>query len=294
MTEAFRRYTSPDEDSARWEGFAFREGDIVVSTRSKHGTTWVQNILLLLIHQRPDLPAPLAELAPWLDHLVEPLDAVVARLEAQQHRRVIKTHTPLDGVPIDPRATYIVVARHPLDAAVSLYHQGDNLDRERMHELTGAALPSPAQPRQTPTEWLQDWIEDGIDPIDALDSLPGVFWHLSDAWSRRGDPNVVLVHYDDLLTDLGGQMRGLAARLEVHVPESLWGALVEAATLDAMRSRADRLAPNAAGVLRSADAFFRRGTSGAGRELLDDGPLRRYHERAAAHAPADLLAWLHR
>ncbi|MDP9405032.1 MAG: sulfotransferase domain-containing protein, partial [Actinomycetota bacterium] len=134
---------SPDEDSARWEGFTFREGDVVVSTRSKHGTTWVQTILLLLIHQQPELPAPLSTLSPWLDHLVEPRDAVVARLAAQPHRRVVKTHTPLDGVPLDPRVTYVVAARHPLDAAVSLYHQGDNIDRERLHQLTGAAVATP-------------------------------------------------------------------------------------------------------------------------------------------------------
>jgi hypothetical protein len=36
------RYQSPDEDSARWLGFPFRDGDIVISTRSKTGTTWVQ------------------------------------------------------------------------------------------------------------------------------------------------------------------------------------------------------------------------------------------------------------
>lgn len=118
-----RRYTSPDEDSGRWDGFEFRDGDVVVSTRSKHGTTWVQMITLLLIHQRPDLPAPLGQLSPWLDHLVEPGDAVMERLAAQRHRRVIKTHTPLDGIPFDQRATYLVVGRHPLDAAVSLYHQ---------------------------------------------------------------------------------------------------------------------------------------------------------------------------
>ena len=112
MPEARRHYTSADEDSARWDKFAFRDGDIVVSTRSKHGTTWVQTILLLLIHQDPDLPAPLAELSPWLDHLVEPRGEVVARLEGQAHRRVIKTHTPLDGVPLDARVTYVVAARH--------------------------------------------------------------------------------------------------------------------------------------------------------------------------------------
>ena len=54
------RYRSPDEDSARWNEFAFRPGDIVISTRSKSGTTWVQMICALLVFQRADLPAPLA------------------------------------------------------------------------------------------------------------------------------------------------------------------------------------------------------------------------------------------
>ena len=112
------RYTSPDEDSGRWDGFPFRDGDIVISTRSKSGTTWVQMICALLIFRTPDLPVPLSHLSPWLDWLIQPRDEVIARLEAQQHRRFIKTHTPLDGIPLDDRATYIVVARHPLDMAV--------------------------------------------------------------------------------------------------------------------------------------------------------------------------------
>lgn len=58
----------------------------------------------------------------------EPLDLVMARIEAQQHRRFVKTHTPLDGVPLDPRATYIVVGRHPLDTAVSRGHDANRRD----------------------------------------------------------------------------------------------------------------------------------------------------------------------
>src|ERR1700690_701421 len=109
MASAPVRYQSPDEDSGRWLGFPFRDGDIVISTRSKTGTTWVQMICALLIFGTPELPAPLAELSPWLDHLIEPRDAVYARLAAQEgHRRFIKTHTPLDGIPVDPRATYLV------------------------------------------------------------------------------------------------------------------------------------------------------------------------------------------
>jgi len=72
------RYQSPDEDSARWLGFPFRDGDIVISTRSKTGTTWAQMICALLIFQTPELPAPLAQLSPWLDHLIVPREEVYA------------------------------------------------------------------------------------------------------------------------------------------------------------------------------------------------------------------------
>jgi aryl sulfotransferase len=296
------RYRSADEDSGRWEGFPFRDRDIVISTRSKTGTTWVQMICALLIFQTPDLPAPLTRLSPWLDHLIAPREDVYARLAAQQHRRFIKTHTPLDGIPLDPRVTYIVTGRHPLDMAVSLYHQSGNIDRPKLRQLTGQPKPAepaePTEPAEPPPprrglhDWLVGWIASNEDPRESLDSLPGVMWHLSDTWARRNQPNIVLIHYDDLSADLDGQMRWLAARLGISVPEEAWPELVRAATFDSMKRNVDKLAP-AAGILKDKNAFFRRGTSGAGREVLTEEELARYHTRAAELAAPDLLAWLH-
>jgi aryl sulfotransferase len=288
------RYRSADEDSARWTGFDFRDDDIVISARSKSGTTWMQMICALLVFQTPGLPAPLGQLSPWLDWLVAPREDVFARLAAQQHRRFIKTHTPLDGIPLDPRATYIVVARHPLDLAVSLYHQGGNINRERMRELTGQPEPAgPPAPRPPLHEWLLRWIDNGADPRAEMDSLPGVLWHLSDAWARRFEPNVVIVHYADLVADLDAQMRQLADLLEMTVPSAAWPGLVEAATFEQMRAGASRIT-GAPGVLKNPTAFFRRGSSGAGREQLTATELAHYSERAATMAPRDMLAWLHR
>lgn len=289
------RYRSPDEDSARWDRFAVRPGDVVVSARSKSGTTWVQTLCALLVHQTADLPAPLSVLSPWLDWLVEPLDEVLTRLDAQPYRRVVKTHTPLDGLPLDPRATYVVVVRHPLDAAVSLYHQGANIDRDRVRALTGQAAPaSPTEPttRSPLREWLLQWIDDDPDPRTELDSLPGFVHHAADAWARRSSPNVVLVHYDDLLADLEGQARRLDRALGTAVPEDRWPDLVAAATFDRMRQRADELVGHN-GVLRDPRAFFRSGRSGAGRELLTVDELAHYHSRVAALAPPEVLRWLH-
>jgi aryl sulfotransferase len=289
------RYVSADEDSDRWSGFPFRAGDIVISTRSKHGTTWMQMICLLLVFQQQELPAPLAEVSPWLDWKVAPRDEVWARLAAQPHRRVMKTHTPLDGLPLDSRVSYIVVARHPLDAAVSLYHQGDNLDRRRMRELTGQPASSAAGTARPPLHaWLRSWIDHDAVPAQDLDSLPGVMWHLSDAWSRRDEPNVTLVHYDALAADLASEMRRLAAMLDISVPDATWPDLVLAAQFDQMRARADLLAPDALGVLIDRSRFFRHGSSGDGVALLSADELEHYHRRAAALAPTDLLSWLHR
>jgi aryl sulfotransferase len=348
------RYRSSDEDSGRWDGFPFRRGDIVISTRSKSGTTWMQMICALLIFQTPDLPAPLPTLSPWLDWLIVPRDEVVGALEAQRHRRFIKTHTPLDGIPIDPRATYIVVGRHPLDMAVSLFHQGDNLNRERIAALTASdktnldkghaererssphkggaattATKTNATPTPTPTPTnatdvtptgapetgpaeetgtghdsvltrnpsihasLLRWIDRDILPAEAMDSLPGVMWHLTDAW-RRPDDNVMLVHYADLSADLGAEMRRIATRLGIDVPEDRWPALVDAAGFEQMRRNAEGLAPDPAGILKDRNAFFRRGRSGAGRELLTDAEFAHYEDRARSMAPDDLLTWLHR
>jgi hypothetical protein len=288
------RYQSPDEDSARWDNFPFRAGDIVISTRSKSGTTWVQMICALLIFQSPDLPATLGEISPWLDWLGESRSNVYARLDAQTHRRFVKTHTPLDGIPIDPRATYIVVARHPLDMAVSLYHQGSNLDRARISALTGQ--PEVERPRAPLHEWLLGWIGADVSPLDAMDSLPGVLWHVSDAWSRRDQPNILLVHYADLLSDLDGEMRHIAGRLgiEIDVEAPAWSALVEAATFPHMRERAELLAPDAARILKDRARFFRRGESGSGRAQLSETEYAHYEARAAALAPPDVLRWLHR
>jgi aryl sulfotransferase len=60
-------------------------------------------ICALLVYGTPELPEPLEKLSPWLDHPVASREQVVALLQAQQARRIIKTHTPLDGIPLDRR-----------------------------------------------------------------------------------------------------------------------------------------------------------------------------------------------
>ena len=103
------------------------------------------------------------------------------------------------------------------------------------------------------------------------------------------------LHYDELHGDLAGQMRKLADRLDIDVPEALWPTLIEAATLEHMRAQAEVTVPGSApGQWRDPSRFFRSGTSEQWRELLDDDELGRYADRARSLASAELVEWVHR
>jgi hypothetical protein len=117
--------------------------------------------------------------------------------------------------------------------------------------------------------------------------------HIESFWDARDRQNIVMLHYHDLKADLAGQMHALAARLGIEVPDERWSPLVDAATLESMRA-SERAAPSA-GIWKDQAGFFRRGRSGAWRELLRSADeRRRYDERVSSLIAPDLSAWLHR
>src|ERR1044072_1102785 len=167
---AVRRYETSMYDSNRWDGFELRPGDIIISTPPKCGTTWTQMICALLILQEPELPLPLDTLSPWIDMVTRARTEVVADLEAQTHRRFIKTQPPLDGIPNDSPVTYLCVGRAPRDVALSMDHHIDNTDvgafleaRERAAAVDGIELgplrrqpPRPDGERNRFWQWVAD------------------------------------------------------------------------------------------------------------------------------------------
>ena len=297
------RYQSFVFDSARWDGFEFRQGDIVISTPPKCGTTWTQMICALLIFQRPDLDRSLTDISPWLDMLTLSKAEVFAQLGAQGHRRFIKTHTPLDGIPRDDQVTYICVGRDPRDTAVSMFNHirnldipifielmqqvavADGLDRPR---LPGGPLPS------TTEDYFWHWVGDPTPATETGSSLLSNLHHYNVALRAQDLPNVVVLHYRDLKADCGAEMRRLAARLGIEVPEETWPALVEAASFASMKGRALELAPNSTQKLwKDTRQFFHSGTGGHWREFFDDAAQQRYEARVAALATPKVAAWAH-
>lgn len=303
MSHALKRYRSVVADSSRWQGFVFRPDDIVISTPPKCGTTWMQRLVALLVFDGPALPAPMAKLSPWLDMQLASTEEVFTALDAQSHRRFIKTHTPLDGLPFDESVTYICVGRDPRDVALSSRHHMQNMDVERFLATRAAAVgledlaelglnePGPPQPLDDAVA-LRAWIE--ADSDITVMTLAFTVGHLLSFWEARERPNVALFHYADLLADLPAQLQRLGGVLGFDIDRERAEDLAAEASFEAMKGQAAHVVPNAdIGLWRSAEEFLHRGTSGQWKEAFTDDDLARYEKRLDELAPADFIRWLH-
>jgi hypothetical protein len=290
-----RVYRTPIFDSTRWDGFRARPGDVVVCTPVKSGTTWTQMLCALLVHQSPVLPQPLNRLSRWLERLRDPLDEVLAVYEAQPHPRIVKTHTPFDGLPYFPEASYVFCGRDPRDVFLSgLDHMANGSEETIEDYVRRAGIEEPPELPSDPNAFFPVWLttgamegtEDGF-PMGSVMTLATTYWRF------RHLPNLHFLHYADLCDDLDGEMRRLAAFLRVRVDEARWPALREAASFESMRERADETAPGAHfNEWRSNADFFRSGRRGAWRDVLSAENQALYEGVAAERLGPRLKAWL--
>ena len=108
-------------DSTIWNEFKFRDGDIIISTYGKSGTTWMQQIIAQMLFAG-DTEMDTQAMSPWVDYVIPPKEVKLAALEAQTHRRFVKTHLPVDAVVYSPKAKYIYIGRDGRDVLWSFYN----------------------------------------------------------------------------------------------------------------------------------------------------------------------------
>ena len=209
LPERTRIYLNRAIDSRRWDSFAVRDDDIVVSTSIKGGTTWTQNIVGMLVFGQPSLPKPLAELSPWVDASFVPPDHAAEIAGAQTHRRFLKTHLALDGLIYHPSVKYIFVLRDGRDVAMSLWNHVNNYSEAlwgivNENPWNASLDPHPPVPREF-SEFYNDWLTKSMFDWET-DGWPywSHFHHAQSWWDYRHMPNILLVHYNDLLADLRG------------------------------------------------------------------------------------------
>ncbi len=291
-----RHYRLQGWDSARWRGFQPRPDDILVCTPYKAGTTWMQMICALLVFQRPELDRPLPEISPWMDLRSLPVEEIHALYATQTHRRFIKTHTALYGLPWFPEATYLCVERDPRDVFMSLMNHMDNANPDSdaifARERRAENRPPPELP-EDPDERFRFWLTHGSFPWER-DGAPywSVFSHAVSFWLHRDEPNILLVRYGDLIEDLEGQMRRIAAALAIEVPEALWPDLVSAASFESMKRNADLTAPDTnVRMWKDNSRFFHQGRRGQWHTVLSVQSLALLRQVCRRYPP-DFIDWL--
>ncbi len=287
-------------DSAHWDRYRPRQGDVIIVTAPKVGTTWMQQIVRLLIFQDP-APTSIKDLSPWLEARFQiPIDVAIPMLEAQTHRRFLKSHLPFDALPLYDQVRYIHVARDPRDAAMSFSNHYNSFTPAALakfdeigisDETIGRSYPrAPSDARGFFLEWLSREGGEG-----ATASAARFFDTERTYWSERMRPNLLLVHYNDLKADLEGEMRRIAQYLDIAVPESVWPALVKAATFDQMKADGGALMAGAERIFKGGhESFLHKGTNGRWREVLTDADLELYEQRAEASLSPNLRSWLER
>lgn len=200
-------------DSTYWNQYVPRPGDIIITPSYKSGTTWTQNIVLQLLFWDQPTPA-LADISPFLEHRTSGIAPKIAKLNAQQHCRLLKSHLPLDALPYYPQVQYIVVGRDARDVVMSFWNHYSNFTDAtyaRLNDPNGrVGDPLPRCPADIHEGWA-NWINRGWFAWES-EGYPhsGNLYHTQSWWNFRHLGNILFVHFNDLLSDQPAEIARIA------------------------------------------------------------------------------------
>ena len=276
-------------DSTIWNEFRFRDDDIVIATYAKSGTTWLQQIISQLIFEGRE-GLPVAEMSPWIDLRVPPKAIKLPEVEKQSHRRFLKTHLPVDALVFSPKAKYINIARDGRDVVWSLYNHHANANHlwyEALNDTPGRIGPPIEPPVPSIEQYFNDWLDKDGHPF-------WPFWENVRSWWQIKDlPNVSLIHFTDLKGDMPGEIRRIAAFLDIPIDEANFDKILKHCSFDYMKANAAASVPLGGAFWDGgAETFVHKGTNGRWRDTLSAEQCAAYEKRAVAELGEECAAWL--
>lgn len=231
----------------------------------------------------------IAEISPWVDLRIMPPD-LLDILEAQQHRRILKTHLPVDALNFSPKAKYIYIGRDGRDVLWSLYNHHANANQlwyDAINDTPGRVGPPIERADPDIRRYFRTWLDQ--------DGAP--FWpyweNIATWWAIRDLPNVLLVHFTDLKRDLEGEMRKIAAFLGCDIPEDRWPEILEHCTFDWMKAHAENMSPLGGAIFEGgATTFINKGVNGRWKDVLTPEDIAAYEQRALTELGPECARWL--
>jgi aryl sulfotransferase len=276
-------------DSTIWNDFAFRDDDIVIATYAKSGTTWVQQIVSQLIFDGEE-GMDVAEMSPWMDLRIPPKEIKLAAVEAQTHRRFVKTHLPVDALVFSEKAKYLYIARDGRDVAWSFYNHHVNANDawyQALNDTPGRVGPPIERPSGDIVQYFNEWLEQDGYPIWS-------FWeNIRTWWEIRDLPNVQLIHFEALKQNMPGEIRRIAKFLNIEIDESRWDSILRHCSFDYMKENATKSVP-LGGIFwdGGAETFIHKGVNGRWRDVLPDEDKARYEAKSLEELGLECSRWL--
>ena len=276
-------------DSTIWNDFEFRDDDIIIATYAKSGTTWLQQIVSQLLFDAEE-GMEVAEMSPWMDLRVPPKEVKLPLVDAQTHRRFLKTHLPVDALVFSDKAKYIYIGRDGRDVVWSLYNHHSSANDawyEALNNTPGRVGPPIEEPPSSITQYFDEWL-DG----DGYPFWP--FWeNVRTWWDIRQLPNVQFIHFADLKRDMPGEIRHIAEFLEIPVDDNIWESILLHCSFDYMKANATQSVPLGGAFWDGgARTFIHKGKNGRWRDTLSAEDVQKYEDRALEELGPDCAKWL--
>jgi aryl sulfotransferase len=272
-------------DSRPWNDFAIRKDDVVITTWSKSGTTLMQQIVGQLIFSgEPDIYCEAR--SPWIEFRLR--EGEDARAAEQTHRRYLKSHLAIDALVYSPSAKYIVVGRDIRDTYWSWHNHHMSFNESVLAHLSSLYPDQPPFTYPDPDTRLAffNWLDN--------DAYPNwSFWDYTQGWfDARHLPNLKIVHFADLLADLPGQIKQIAAFLNIEINPKTWPDVLEHCSFDYMRRLAIARESMRAIFKQGGASFINKGTNGRWRDVLTASDNARVEAIVADHLTPDCAHWL--
>ncbi|KAK3284838.1 hypothetical protein CYMTET_7529 [Cymbomonas tetramitiformis] len=243
------------------ERYEAQETDIFVCTYPKCGTTWLQQILQLVLNKNdPKDDKQCSDAIPWLEASFGPKlgpggrhDPEKLLTSAPYGLRAYKTHASysqlqrlfLKGAELGRRPRTVYVARNPKDCAVSLYHHA-----------------------RSKTEWSYtgDW-KHFVEELFFTGKVESGSWfeHTSEFWKRSQNPEekILFLKYEDLLVAPENEVRKLLTFLGLELDDEQVTQVVTSSSFAAMKQSYKEPPAN-----EGETPHIRQGTSGGWRSYF--------------------------
>ena len=271
----FLPITSP-ETVGLCSSLPLRPNDIFICSYPKSGTTWTQHIVLSLLMKAKENKgmekldyshvssyAPFYEVDQHWKAGESDLNPSIRANHEKLGRRVFNTHLRWDMLPKNmeggarsdagsDKARFIYIARSPMDVCLSFYCHLSN-QNEGGYEGTFDSFFD---------EWMRGEIAFGSYIDHVLSFVPA----LKDA---GGDREILLVTYEELVSDLSMVVSRIATFIEADVSKEDITELLPTFSFQQMKSDLDRFQPRSV-TWKKGFQFLRKGVTGDSENVATD------------------------